>query len=82
MVAPRYPVAAARDGVSGYAVTEFSVGPAGVVTNVHVIASSPKGVFDAAAIEAIRESTFEPALQNGQQVTTAVTHRSNFTLNN
>lgn len=82
MATPQYPVAAAREHTSGYATMEFTVGPSGSVSNVHVVASSPRGVFEQAAMQVIRESQFAPAMKNGQPVAAVARRRIDFTLGN
>lgn len=82
MATPEYPVAAAREHTSGYATMEFTVDPSGAVSNVHVIASSPRGVFDQAAMQVIRASQFSPAMKNGQPIAAVARRRIDFTLSN
>lgn len=81
VVAAQYPLQAARSQISGgYAIVEFTVTAQGTVTNAHVIESSPRRVFDRAAIEAVQHSKFEPAMKNGQAVSTVVQRRIVFKL--
>jgi len=47
---------------------EVTVGPDGNVTDVHVLVSSGDAALDAAAMEAVRKSTFAPATLNGLPV--------------
>lgn len=77
-VAPSYPIEAARNQTSGYAVVEFTVSVDGSVENPHVIDSSPRRVFDSAAIEAVRRSRFKPALKDGKPVASTVRRRIAF----
>lgn len=76
--APDYPIAAARNQVSGYAVVEFTVETDGSVASPHVVSSQPRRVFDAAAIQAVRNSKFEPALKDGKPVASTVRRRIDF----
>lgn len=76
--APEYPLDAARNGTSGYATVEFTVNPDGSVSNAHVIASQPGRVFDRAAIQAVSRSKFNPALKNGQPVSSTLQRRIDF----
>jgi len=76
--APEYPLQAARNQTSGYAVVEFTVSADGAVQEPHIVDSSPRRVFDSAAIQAVRRSKFEPALQNGQPVSSVVRRRIDF----
>jgi protein TonB len=76
--AAQYPLAAARNQTSGYAVVQFTVTPAGSVTNAHVIESSPRRVFDEAAIHAVEQSTYKPALKDGDPVSAVLQRRVDF----
>ncbi|OHE80187.1 MAG: hypothetical protein A2X76_04520 [Lysobacterales bacterium GWF1_69_6] len=61
---PKYPAAAAADGVGGLLVLELLVGEDGVPRDVKVKYAKPEGVFDAAAVEAARQWRFN-AGRNG-----------------
>ncbi|MDE2497606.1 MAG: energy transducer TonB [Xanthomonadaceae bacterium] len=76
--AAQYPLAAARNQTSGYAVVEFTVTSAGSVTSAHVIDSSPRRVFDQAAIRAVEQSTYKPALKDGEPVSAVLQRRVDF----
>lgn len=62
-----YPESARRAGIQGQVVSEFIVGPAGTVECAQVIAS-PHAELTAAALDAVRTSTFTPGLLDGQPV--------------
>ncbi|HEX7348607.1 MAG TPA: energy transducer TonB, partial [Rhodanobacteraceae bacterium] len=47
--AASYPIAAARNQTSGFAVVQFTVTASGAVTGAHIISSQPRRVFDQAA---------------------------------
>ena len=55
---PIYPGAALRAGTSGAVTVEFQVAGDGSVIAPRVVASKPPGVFDDAAIEAVRQARF------------------------
>ena len=76
--AAQYPLAAARNQTSGYAVVEFTVTPTGSVTSAHVINSSPRRVFDQAAIRAVEQSSYKPALKDGEPVSAVLQRRVDF----
>ena len=67
-VPPQYPESALDDRVSGAVTVEYVVDTKGRVKNVRVTQSSPRGVFDRAATDAIREWRYRPAIYNGQPV--------------
>lgn len=68
MVEPRYPDAARAQGQTGWVDLEFTVTPAGTVSDVQVVGASPAGVFDRAATEALERWRFKPVEQNGVAV--------------
>ena len=78
--APDYPVEAARNNTSGYAVVEFTVNPDGSVSGAHIVDSQPRRVFDSAAIRAVSRSHFKPALKDGQPVSSTLQRRIDFNL--
>jgi protein TonB len=57
---PRYPRGARRKGQEGWVLVRYGVARSGQVTNPRVIASSPKGVFDKAALQAVRRWRYKP----------------------
>lgn len=65
MVEPRYPDAARAQGQTGWVDLEFTVTPAGAVSDVRVVGASPAGVFDRAASEALERWRFKPVEQDG-----------------
>ncbi len=50
---------------SGYVVVMFSINENGRVSDISVVESSPPGVFDAAAMNAVRKWIYEPRKENG-----------------
>ena len=67
-VPPQYPDSAMEDRISGTVTVQYVVDAKGRTKNVRVTESSPRGVFDRAAIDAIREWRYRPATYNGQPV--------------
>ena len=63
----RYPLAAQRAGIQGLVVLRFVVEVDGRASQIEV-ARSLHPLCDAAAVEAVRNTTFRPARQNGQPV--------------
>lgn len=76
--APNYPLQAARNQTSGYAVVEFTVSSDGSVVDPHVIESSPRRVFDSAAMQAVKQSKFKPAMKDGEPVASTLRRRIDF----
>jgi protein TonB len=63
-VDPDYPPRARQRGIEGYVDLEFTIGPTGAVENPRVIGASPTGVFDEAALRAVRRWRYNPKLEN------------------
>ncbi|MBL4607151.1 MAG: energy transducer TonB [Pseudomonadales bacterium] len=63
-IPPIYPQRAAKRGLEGWVELEFSITATGTVRNARVIAASPQGVFDYAALRAISRWKFKPKVMN------------------
>ncbi|HRQ65030.1 MAG TPA: energy transducer TonB [Xanthomonadaceae bacterium] len=59
-VPPEYPREAWRRGQEGWVDVELTVSPQGRVTGATVVASQPRGLFERAALRAVRQWEFEP----------------------
>ena len=64
---PIYPAAARADGVEGSVTIRYDVTADGVVTNARVVASVPPGVFDEAALAAVRSWRFNAPVVAGER---------------
>ena len=67
-VAPTYPRRAAQRGIEGYVVVEFTVTSLGTVTNPVVLEAEPPGVFDKAALDAVKKFKYKPQVVEGSAV--------------
>ena len=67
-VKPAYPRGALVAGRSGQVELLVCVDEKGVVADVAVLSSRPKGVFDKVAIEAVRKWQFKPRIVDGKAV--------------
>ena len=63
-VDPDYPPRARQRGIEGYVDLEFTIGPTGAVENPKVIGANPTGVFDEAALRAVRRWRYNPKLED------------------
>ena len=63
-----FPESAHLKKVEGYVRVEYDVTVDGTVANPRVIESVPEGVFDEAALNAVRSWKFHPAVRDGQAV--------------
>lgn len=71
VVKPQYPREALQERVHGVVRVEFQIDTEGKVVAVRVLESVP--MLDAAAIQAVYQWRFEPALRNGVPVATSAT---------
>jgi TonB family protein len=67
-VEPRWPQHALIQNISGYVVLEGIVGSDGLASGIRVVDSAPKGVFDVAAMSALKRWVFSPRIENGVAV--------------
>ena len=63
---PVYPPEAFRAGIEGWAEVDFTVNERGVTRDIVVVASEPRGVFDAAAVAAVADWKYRPRIVNGR----------------
>ncbi len=77
---PQYPPAARMKRLKGFVEIEFTVTREGRVKNAKVIDSRPSGVFDRAALRAIRFWRFKPELKDGDPVAVRALQRIDFSL--
>lgn len=60
MIAPTYPDRALSRGVEGFVEIRFAVTAIGTTTNVEVLRADPQGVFDRAAVRAVKRWKYLP----------------------
>lgn len=75
--APVYPALARSAGIRGVVILEATIGLDGDVSAVRVLRSVP--LLDEAAMDAVRQWRFAPALLNGEPVAVVMTVTINFT---
>lgn len=80
-VMPTYPKRALNRGVEGVVVVDAKIDTAGRVTTAAVHTSSGNRLLDRAALKAVNQSVFEPAIQNGRAVTSTVRAPIRFRIN-
>jgi len=76
---PEFPARALLKGVSGWVEMEFTVKTDGWLRDVQVRQAEPAGVFDNAALEAMRHWRFAPVLKDGKAVEQRAWIRMRFT---
>lgn len=79
-ITPQYPRQAARDGLSGSVQFLITINPDGTVKSARVLKSQPRGVFDAAAMQAIMKWKFKPKVEDGKAVESKGTQQIEFNL--
>ena len=79
-VQPTYPQIARQAGIEGRVFLKVRVSETGRVTDVQV-QRSDNGLFDASAVEAVRQWRFEPGVQAGRPVAVWVTIPVRFRIN-
>jgi protein TonB len=67
-VPPKYPRDALLRGLEGKVAVSFTVAPDGGPENISVVAATPRNTFDRAAMNAVRQWQFDPAIVDGQAV--------------
>jgi protein TonB len=80
-IPPTYPMEARRQKIEGWARVEFTVREDGSVGDIEVKGAQPAGVFDQAAMAAIAQWKFRPALENGKPARKRAAQTLKFELN-
>ncbi len=65
-IPPEYPMNAAANRVEGFVELRFTVTEAGTVEDPEVIRAFPEGVFDRAALRAVRKWKYQPQMVEGR----------------
>lgn len=78
--APLYPRDAARRGVEGSVVVEFTITAVGDTADIEIVESNPPGVFDAEVRRTVGQWKFQPALENGRPAEKRVRQTIDFNL--
>jgi TonB family protein len=79
-MAPEYPSRARQRETEGWVDIEFTVGKDGTTRDLSVRAAEPAGVFDRAALDAVRRWRYEPRVVDGTVVDQRVETRLRFRL--
>jgi len=79
-IKPNYPPRARMRKIEGHVQVEFVVDSDGIVRDAEVTASTPQGVFDDAALRAVRHWKFKPGVKDGQAVPVRVRQPIKFIL--
>lgn len=68
-VSPLYPPGAQGQRVGGWVDVQFMVAPDGSVGNASIVGAQPVGVFEQAALDAVRHWRYQPVIQEGRAIT-------------
>lgn len=68
---PNYPMLAQQKGLEGWVLLKYDVDTGGTLSNIVVVNSEPKRIFDREAIKALKKWKFKPAMTNGQPIASA-----------
>ncbi len=79
--AMEYPKEAAKKRIKGYVIVSLLIAKDGSVEIAKIIASSPAGIFDAAALRGVRNWRFAPAKYKGNPVKVWAKQKVRFDLN-
>jgi TonB family protein len=77
---PDYPATALAQRLAGSVTLEYTVDSSGETRDIHVVEATPPGVFDQAAINAVKHWRYAPLLVNGAAVDIPVRTRMRFEL--
>ena len=67
-IEPKYPIEAAKNGVSGFVVLKFDIQSAGDVDNISIVKSYPQGTFDKTSVTALKQWLYEPSAHGSEDV--------------
>ena len=65
-VLPRYPSRALSRGIEGWVLMEFAIDELGLAVSPAVIESEPPGIFDRAALSAVKRWKYRPMIEDGR----------------
>ena len=79
-VAPTFPVSASAQGLSGWVELQFLVTSDGSVSDVVITGAEPVGVFEQAAVDAVKKWRYKPVQRDGHPVDQRARLRMKFAL--
>jgi TonB family protein len=79
-VPPTFPVAARERGMSGWVDVQFVVKPDGLVSDVIIMGAEPVGLFEQAAVDAVKKWRYKPVERDGHAVDQRARLRMKFAL--
>jgi len=79
-VAPLFPPDASRRGIDGWVDLQFVVNTDGSVGELTIVGAQPVGIFEQAALDAVRHWHYQPVMRDGQAVTQRARVRLRFAM--
>lgn len=79
-VPPDFPLEARKSGTEGWVDLQFLVNTDGSVNDVKVVGAQPVGIFEQAAIDAVRHWHYQPLMRAGQAVSQRARVRLRFAM--
>jgi len=79
-VAPKFPPAASQRGIDGWVDLQFLVNTDGSVGELTIVGAQPVGVFEQAALDAVRHWRYQPLMRDGQPATQRARVRLRFAM--
>jgi TonB family protein len=79
-VAPQFPLDARQRGIDGWVDLQFVVNTDGSVGDLTIVGAQPVGIFEQAALDAVRNWRYQPAMRAGQAVSQRARVRLRFAM--
>lgn len=79
-VAPKFPPDASQRGIDGWVDLQFLVNTDGSVGELTIVGAQPVGIFEQAALDAVRHWHYQPVMRDGQAVTQRARVRVRFAM--
>lgn len=65
---PKYPARAIAKSIEGYVDVKFDITKIGTTKNISVVRAQPEGIFDRAAVNAVKRWRYRPKMEEGKAV--------------
>ena len=79
-VSPQFPLAARQRGIDGWVDLQFVVNTDGSVGELTIVGAQPVGIFEQAALDAVRNWRYQPVMRAGQAVSQRARVRLRFAM--
>jgi len=79
-VEPQFPLDARRRGIDGWVDLQFVVNTDGSVGELTIVGAQPVGIFEQAALDAVRHWHYQPVMRDGQAVSQRARVRLRFAM--